>query len=115
MVLPLTIRNGSTEERGLWSTLDLKDCRVLVYDSAGNQLPFTELFHRVNGERGAPFSPRGVENLSPGATRVCHLKLSRFVKLERPGTYRVVILRRTLGPWHREVASSNLIELNVTE
>ncbi len=114
MVLPLTIRNGSTEERGLWSTFDLQDWRVLVYDSAGNQLPFTELFHRLNPAEGIP-GPRGVHKLPPGTSRECRLKLSKFVKLERPGTYRVVILRRTLGRWHREVASSNLTELNVTE
>ena len=112
--VPLTTRNIGEVEKRVLIMAPQHTYRVLVYDASGNQVPLTEAFRRANDRSEMGYISTRGRKLPPGGACVHHIKLSDFVTLDRPGTYRAVILRRTLG-WHQDVLSSNLIEFTVTE
>ena len=101
----LTITNVSDSEVSLLFDSAMRTYRVLAYDSSGNQVPSHSWAPLVK-------SSTGLLGLAVGASRCETIRVSRFAKFERAGTYRLAVIRTLRGG---SILSSNLIELTVTE
>lgn len=125
-MIPVTLENTTASEQPVVDDYPRNTYRVLVYDSSGAQVPIAPSSYQARCDRQSSSaslptwasrvrrgSLRGTR-IAGGASRHVRIRLSDFVVLQSPGTYRLVILRK-LFDQERQMLSSNLIELTLTE
>jgi hypothetical protein len=119
--ISILYRNFSKENNSLrWdrSYGDIEDCSYAMYFPDGNPVYKSELIEKYEANINKPLEfPRSGSNmlldLRPRQIYTFTKNISRYFKIEKEGTYSLVIIRNITGSWQDGFMISNMTKINI--
>ena len=121
--ISIIVRNFSKEKQLLrWDRYygDMEDYSYAMYFPDGNSVPNSELIEEYEANINKPHEfPRigsgGLLDFKPEQIYSFNNKINRYFKIEKEGTYFLVIMRNITGEWKDGFMISNMTKINIVK